>query len=419
MNNRLEQIISEKYELLKPFLDEQKKRLFVAAEAISLGEGGISIVSRATGVNRETISKGCKELENGTIGGIESPVPEGKIRAPGGGRKKSIDKDPTLVSDLESLIEPTIRGDPESPLRWTSKSSRKLAEELKKIGHKVTHARVADTLHMLGYSLQSNRKTIEGTSHPDRDQQFNHINEKCKEFQEENQPVISVDTKKKELVGNFKNEGKELRPKNNPLPVNVYDFEDKELGKVNPYGVYDLSRNEGWVNVGIDHDTASFAVESIRRWWNMMGCESYPEAKKLMITADCGGSNGYRVRLWKTELQKLADEIGLEVSVCHVPPGTSKWNKIEHRLFSHITLNWRGKPLTSYEVIVNLIAATTTSKGLKVKCVLDKNEYPKGIKITKEEVEGLGIIRDEFHGEWNYTFKPRMWASPKLLCDSS
>ena len=341
------------------------------------------------------------------IGGIDSSVPEGKIRAPGGGRKKSIDKDPTLVSDLESLIEPTSRGDPESPLRWTSKSSRKLAEELKKIGHKVTHARVADILHMLGYSLQSNRKTIEGTSHPDRDQQFNHINEKCKEFQEENQPVISVDTKKKELVGNFKNEGKELRPKNNPLPVNVYDFEDKELGKVNPYGVYDLSRNEGWVNVGIDHDTASFAVESIRRWWNMMGCESYPEAKKLMITADCGGSNGYRVRLWKTELQKLADEIGLEISVCHLPPGTSKWNKIEHRLFSHITLNWRGKPLTSYEVIVNLIAATNTSKGLKVKCMLDKNEYPKGIKITKEEVEGLGIIRDEFHGEWNYTFKPR------------
>ncbi|MDP4188761.1 MAG: ISAzo13 family transposase [Bacteroidota bacterium] len=407
MNNRLEQIISEKYELLKPFLDEQKKRLFVAAEAISLGEGGISIVSRATGVNRETISKGCKELESGMIGGIESSVPEGKIRAPGGGRKKSIDKDPTLVSDLESLIEPTIRGDPESPLRWTSKSSRKLAEELKKIGHKVTHARVADTLRMLGYSLQSNRKTIEGTSHPDRDQQFNHIYEKCKEFQEENQPVISVDTKKKELVGNFKNEGKELRPKNNPLPVNVYDFEDKELGKVNPYGVYDLSRNEGWVNVGIDHDTASFAVESIRRWWNMMGCESYPEAKKLMITADCGGSNGYRVRLWKTELQKLADEIGLEISVCHLPPGTSKWNKIEHRLFSHITLNWRGKPLTSYEVIVNLIAETTTSKWLKFKCVLYKTEYPKGIKITKEEVEGLGIIRDEFHGEWNYKFKPR------------
>lgn len=312
-----------------------------------------------------------------------------------------------LFPDLEKLIEPTSRGDPESPLRWTSKSVRKLAEELKKLGHKVTHARVADMLHILGYSLQANRKTIEGTSHPDRDQQFNHINEKCKEFQEENQPVISVDTKKKELVGNFKNEGKELRPKNDPINVNVYDFVDKELGKVNPYGVYDIFKNEGWVNVGIDHDTASFAVESIRRWWNMMGSKSYPEAKKLMLTADCGGSNVYRIRLWKTELQKLADESELEISVCHFPPGTSKWNKIEHRLFSHITTNWRGKPLTSYEVIVNLIAATTTAKGLKVKCMLDKNEYPKGIKITKEEVEELGIIRDEFHGEWNYTFKPR------------
>jgi transposase len=407
MNNRLEQIISEKYELLKPFLDEQKKRLFVAAEAISLGAGGISIVSRATGINRETISKGCKELESGTIEGIETSVPNGNIRAPGGGRKKSVDKDPALLSDLENLIEPTTRGDPESPLHWTSKSTRNLAEELKKMGHKVTHARVADMLHMLGYSLQVNRKTIEGTSHPDRDQQFNHINEKCKEFQEENQPVISVDTKKKEPIGNFKNGGKELRPKNDPINVNVYDFVDKEMGKVNPYGVYDLFRNEGWVNVGIDHDTASFAVESIRRWWNMMGCKSYPEAKKLMITADCGGSNGYRVWLWKTELQKLADEIGLDISVCHFPPGTSKWNKIEHRLFSHITMNWRGKPLISYEVVVNLIAATTTSKGLKVKCMLDKNEYPKGIKITKEEVEELEIIRDEFHGEWNYTFKRR------------
>ena len=407
MTNQLEKIISEKYELLKPFLDEQNKRLFAAAEAISLGEGGISIVSRATGISRDTISKGCKELESGMIGASGTSIPDGKIRAPGGGRKKSVDKDPTLIPDLESLIEPTSRGDPESPLRWTSKSVRNLAGELKKMGHKLTHARVADILHMLGYSLQANRKTIEGDSHPDRDQQFNYINEKCKEFQEEHQPVISVDTKKKELVGNFKNGGRELRPKKDPIPVNVYDFKDKELGKVNPYGVYDITADEGWVNVGIDHDTASFAVESIRRWWNMMGCKSYPEAKQIMITADCGGSNGYRVRLWKMELQKLADETGLEISVCHFPPGTSKWNKIEHRLFSYISMNWRGKPLTSYEVIVNLIAATTTSKGLEVKCVLDKNEYPKGIKITKEEVEELGIIRDEFHGEWNYTFKPK------------
>jgi transposase len=394
----LEEVISKKYNLLKPFLNEKSKRLFAAAEALSFGN--ISLVSRAMDISEETIKKGCNELESGET------LSDDKIRAPGGGRKKSVEKDPALLSDLETLIEPTSRGDPESPLRWTSKSTRKLAEELIKMGHKVSHSRVADMLRMLGYSLQANKKTIEGTSHPDRDQQFNYINEKCKEFQKENQPVISVDTKKKEYIGNFKNGGKELRPKNDPLLVNVYDFEDKELGKVNPYGVYDLLKNEGWVNVGIDNDTASFAVESIRRWWNMMGCKSYPEAKKLMITADCGGSNGYRLRLWKTELKKLADEVGLEISVCHFPPGTSKWNKIEHRLFSYITLNWRGKPLTSYEVIVNLIAATTTSKGLKVKCMLDRNEYPKGIKITKEEVEELGIIRDEFHGEWNYSFKP-------------
>jgi transposase len=395
----LEEVISKKYNLLKPFLNEKSKRLFAAAEAISLGN--ISLVSRAMDISEETIKKGCNELESG------ESLSDDKIRVPGGGRKKVVDKDPTVVSDLETLIEPTSRGDPESPLRWTSKSTRKLAEELIKMGHKVSHSRVADMLRMLGYSLQANKKTIEGTSHPDRDQQFNHISEKCKEFQEEKQPVISVDTKKKESVGNFKNGGKELRPIKEPINVNVYDFKDKELGKVNPYGIYDIFSNDGWVSVGLDNDTASFAVETIRRWWNMMGCKVYPEAKKLMITADCGGSNGYRVRLWKVELQKLADETGLEISVCHFPPGTSKWNKIEHRLFSYITLNWRGKPLTSYEVIVNLIAATTTSKGLKVKCMLDKNEYPKGIKIKKEKIEELGIIRDEFHGEWNYTFKPR------------
>jgi len=395
----LEEAISKKYNLLKPFLNEKSKRLFAAAEAISLGN--ISLVSRAMDISEETIKKGCNELESG------ESISDDKIRVPGGGRKKVVDKDPTVVSDLETLIEPTSRGDPESPLRWTSKSTRKLAEELKKMGHKVSHSRVADMLHVLGYSLQANKKTIEGTSHPDRDQQFNYINEKCKAFQEERQPVISVDAKKKESVGNFKNNGKELCPIKEPINVNVYDFKDKELGKVNPYGVYDIFSNEGWVSVGLDNDTASFAVESIRRWWYLMGCKVYPDAKKLMITADCGGSNGYRVRLWKVELQKLADETGLEISVCHFPPGTSKWNNIEHRLFSYITLNWRGKPLTSYEVIVNLIAATTTSKGLKVKCVLDKNAYPKGIKIMKEEIEELGIIRDEFHGEWNYIFKPR------------
>jgi len=396
----LEEVISKKYNLLKPFLNEKSKRLFAAAEAISLGN--ISLVSRAMDISEETIKKGCNELESG------ESLSDDNIRAPGGGRKKIVDKDPTVVSDLETLIEPTSRGDPESPLRWTSKSTRKLAEELKKMGHKVSHSRVADMLRMLGYSLQANKKTIEGTSHPDRDQQFNYINEKCKAFQEEKQPVISVDAKKKEAVGNFKNGGKELRPKKDPLKVNVYDFVDKELGKVNPYGVYDSTNNEGWVNVGIDHDTASFAVESIRRWWYMMGCISYPDAKKILITADGGGSNGHRVRLWKTELQKLADETGLEISVCHFPPGTSKWNKIEHRLFSYISINWRGKPLTSYEVIVNLIAGTTTRKGLKVKCMLDENEYPKGIKITKEEVEELGVIHDKFHGEWNYTLKPNV-----------
>ena len=395
----LEEAISKKYNLLKPFLNEKSKRLFAAAEAISLGN--ISLVSRAMDISEETIKKGCNELESG------ESLSDDKIRVPGGGRKKVVDKDPTVVSDLETLIEPTSRGDPESPLRWTSKSTRKLAEELKKMGHKVSHSRVADMLRVLGYSLQANKKTIEGTSHPDRDQQFNYINEKCKAFQEERQPVISVDAKKKESVGNFKNNGKELCPIKEPINVNVYDFKDKELGKVNPYGVYDIFSNEGWVSVGLDNDTASFAVETIRRWWYLMGCKVYPDAKKLMITADCGGSNGYRVRLWKMELQKLADETGLEISVCHFPPGTSKWNKIEHRLFSYITLNWRGKPLTSYEIIVNLIAATTTSKGLKVKCVLDKNTYPKGIKIMKEEIEELGIIHDEFHGEWNYIFKPR------------
>jgi len=397
----LEEMISTKYNLLKPFLDEKSKSLFAAAEALSIGTGNISIVSRATGISENTIKKGCTELESG------KSLSDDKIRAPGGGRKKSVDKDPTLLSDLEALIEPTSRGDPESPLRWTCKSLRNLAGELQNIGHKVSHSRVADMLHMLGYSLQANKKTIEGTEHPDRDKQFEHINEKCKLFQGEHQPVISVDTKKKELIGNFKNVGCELRPKKDPILVNVYDFKDKELGKVNPYGVYDITNNKGWVNVGIDHDTASFAVESILRWWNLMGCKSYPNAKKLLITADCGGSNGSRVRLWKTELQKLTDEIGLEISVCHFPPGTSKWNKIEHRLFSQITLNWRGKSLTSYEVVVNLIAATTNSKGLEVKCMLDTNKYPTGIKIEKKQVEELGIIHDEFHGEWNYTFKPK------------
>ncbi|UWJ23803.1 Transposase [Methanosarcina mazei TMA] len=353
------------------------------------------------GISEETIIKGYYELQN------RKPPSDDKIHPPGGGRKKSVEKDPTLLSDLETLIEPTSHEDPESPLFWTSKSTRMLTKELKKMGHKVSNSRVGDILHMLGYSLQANKKTTEENSHPDCDKQFNHIYEKCKEFQKENQPVISVEAKKKELDGNFKNEGKGRLSKKDSLTENIYDFEGNELGKVNPCEVYDLFRNKGWVNIGIDNDTTSFAVECIRRWWNMMGCEQYPEAKILMITAECGVSNGDRVRLWKIELQKLADEIGLEIFVCHFPPGTSKWNKIENRLISQITSYWRGKPLTSYEVIVKLIAATITLKGLKVKCMLDKNEYPKGIKITKEEVEELGFIRDEFYGECNYTFRPR------------
>ena len=397
----LEEIISKKYTLLKPFLDEKSRRLFAAAEALSIGKSGnINLVSRATGISEETIKKGCIELESG-----ESTSGE-KIRAPGGGRKKIVEKDPTILSDLETLIEPTTRGDPESPLCWTTKSLRKLSAELQKLGYKVSHSRVADMLHMLGYSLQANKKTIEGTDHPDRDDQFKHINEKCKTFQSEKQPVIFVDSKKKENIGNFKNSGRELRPKKDPILVNVYDFKDKELGKVNPYGVYDITNNSGWVNVGIDNDTASFAVESIRRWWNMMGCKVYPEAKKLMVTADCGGSNGYRVRLWKVELQKLADEIGLEISVCHFPPGTSKWNKVEHRLFSHISMNWRGRPLVSHEVIVRLIGETTTSTGLEVKAQLDKRKYPVKVKVTDEEMKMVKIRPHKFHGEWNYSINP-------------
>ena len=312
----------------------------------------------------------------------------------------------TLLSDLDSLIEPTTRGDPESPLRWTCKSTRKLAHELKNMGHNVSHTRVAELLHKQGYSLQSNQKVIEGDSHPDRNAQFILINNRTKLFINYDQPVISVDTKKKELVGNFKNGGREFHYKGNPVKVLVHDFKIPELGKVNPYGVYDISRNEGWVSIGTDHDTSAFAVESIRQWWNTMGKIAYPNARKLLITADSGGSNGYRVRLWKVELQKLADDSGLEISVSHFPPGTSKWNKIEHKLFSFITQNWRGKPLISHEVIINLIAATTTQKGLHVRCGMDEKVYPKGIKISNNELNEVNLTIEKFHGEWNYTIKP-------------
>jgi transposase len=401
------ELIKKRFELLAPFLNERQLRLFVAAEALALGRGGISLTSQATGVSRPTITMGCKELLDQAGNESAGISTEARVRKKGGGRKRTVELDDTLRSDLEGLIEPVTRGDPESPLRWTAKSVRNLSDELRKMGHSTSHRMVADLLHEMDYSLQANRKTAEGGSHPDRNAQFEYIHGKVKEFQSCSQPVISVDTKKKERVGDFKNNGRELRPKGNPEKVRIYDFEIPELGKVAPYGVYDQTQNTGWVNVGTDHDTATFAVESIRKWWITMGREAYPEANRLLITADGGGSNGSRVRLWKIELQKFANESGLVVSVCHFPPGTSKWNKIEHRLFSYISQNWRGKPLVSHEVIVNLIASTTTRTGLKVKCELDTKKYPKGIKVSDEELKQLNIVRDEFHGEWNYSILPQ------------
>jgi transposase len=347
------------------------------------------------------IRHGMAELKKPAI------LPPGRVRRPGGGRKKAIEQDPALKRDLEELLESTTRGDPEAPLRWTCKSVRNLTTELKQQEHAVSHQVVADLLHELGYSLQANRKTKEGAGHPDRNAQFEHLNAKVKRYLGSKDPVISVDTKKKELVGDFKNGGRELRPKGDPEKVRVHDFRDKELGRATPYGIYDIGRNAGWVSVGVDHDTAEFAVESIRRWWRSMGLETYPRAKRLLITADSGGSNGARLRLWKVELQKLADETGLRIAVCHFPPGTSKWNKIEHRLFSFISQNWRGKPLISLEVIVNLIAATTTSKGLEVHSELDQRVYQPGIKVSDAELAQVNLQREKFHGDWNYRIIPR------------
>ncbi|MEW6608944.1 MAG: ISAzo13 family transposase [bacterium] len=392
-------LIKERFKALEPFLNERLRRIVAAAEATAIGYGGISRVSRETGVSRRAITLGHKELKYPN----KFKIVGNRIRKEGGGCKRSVDKDSTLKQDIESLVEPVTRGDPESPLRWTCKSVRKLSDELKRMRHKASHNLVAELLREMGYSLQANKKTLEGASHPDRNAQFEYINEKVKDYQAVGQPVISVDTKKKELVGNFKNVGKEFCPKGQPQPVRVHDFMIPELGKVSPYGVYDLSQNVGWVNVGIDNDTSVFAVESIRQWWYSMGKVTYPEAKQLLITADSGGSNGYRVKLWKLELQKLANETGLSISVCHLPPGTSKWNKIEHRLFSFISQNWRGKPLVSHEVIVNQIAATTTKEGLQVQCQLDTNSYPTGIKVSDEEMTNINIQKDSFHGEWNYT----------------
>ena len=389
--------IKSKFEALSSALNERARRLWAATEAKSLGYGGIACVELATGISRSTITRGIRELDS------DQPVEPSRVRRSGGGRKRTVDNDSTLLSDLDGLLDPSVLGDPQSPLRWTSKSVRNLADELRVMGHDVSHRIVADLLHEAGYSLQGNRKEKEGRSHSDRNAQFEHINRRVKAQQRRHQPVISVDTKKKELVGDFKNAGREWRPDGFPERVRVHDFKIPELGKAIPYGVYDLARNAGWVSVGIDHDTGSFAVHSIRRWWQAMGHRTYPKATSLLITADGGGSNGSRNRLWKWELQKLADSVGLNIRVCHFPPGTSKWNKIEHRMFSYITINWRGKPLTSLAVIVSLIAATKTRKGLRIRAELDKRTYPKGQQITDEQMDTLNLRRDSFHGDWNYT----------------
>jgi Rhodopirellula transposase DDE domain len=394
--------LARKFEVLARVLDERTRRLVAAAEAEAIGFGGVTAVAQASGLSRGTVMRGMAELKV-----APKPARGQRIRRRGAGRKRTIDQDATLKRDLESLVEPVTRGDPESPLRWTCKSVRQLAAELKRMKHQTSHRMVAELLHEMDYSLQANRKTLEGSTHPDRDAQFHHISDKSREFQAGRQPVISVDTKKKELVGDFKNNGRELRPKGDPEKVRVHDFVIPELGRAAPYGVYDVAQNAGWVSVGVDHDTAAFAAQSIRRWWESMGATAYPEARKLLITADSGGSNGARVRLWKVELQKLADETGLEISVCHLPPGTSKWNKIEHRLFSFISQNWRGKPLVSHQVIVNLIAATTTKTGLRVRAEIDPGKYPKGVKVSDKQVATIRLERDQFHGEWNYTILPR------------
>jgi hypothetical protein len=399
----IESAVRERYKNLEWALDERLRRLFAASEAKAIGHGGIALVWKATGVARGSIQQGLKELVERPEGMDSSSR---RIRRVGAGRKTTVTDDAALLAALESLVEPGTRGDPESPLRWTCKSLRQLATELGTQGHRVSHTSIGGLLKQLGYSLQGNRKTLEGAAHPDRNSQFEYINARVEDALSQGQPVISVDTKKKELVGQFKNSGKEWRPEGDPEKVNVYDFVDKELGRANPYGVYDLANNAGWVSVGTDHDTASFAVATIRRWWLAMGSPLYPDVKELLITADGGGSNGSRVRLWKLELQQLSDDLGIPIRVSHFPPGTSKWNKIEHRLFSHISMNWRGQPLVSHEVIVNLIAATTTRKGLQVRAELDSNPYPKGIKVTDEEFAAIRIVRDEFHGEWNYTILP-------------
>ena len=395
-----ESCIRQRFEILRPVLDERGRRRFAAAEAVSAGRGGIAAVSRATGIACSTIGRALEEIRSG------EPIDPERIRRPGAGGKPKSATDASLIDDLRALVEPETRGDPQSPLLWTNKSMRKLAGALCDMGHQIGRTLVGDLLHKLGYRLQGNRKTREGSHHPDRDAQFHYINGQVKAALAAGQPAISVDTKKKELVGDFKNAGREWHPQGTPPEVRIHDFIIPELGRAAPYGVYDIADNTGWVSVGIDHDTAAFAVNAIRRWWMLMGRERYPNPKGLLINADGGGSNGSRVRLWKIELQKLADELGVPITVCHLPPGTSKWNRIEHRLFSFITGNWRGKPLVSHQVIIQLIAATTTKAGLKVRCELDPNIYPTGIKVSDHDLDAVNMLRHDFHGEWNYTISP-------------
>jgi Rhodopirellula transposase DDE domain len=423
------EVLQSQYEILRPFFNERQRRLWAATEARARGRGGISLVSQATGISPKTLRLGIREVE--TIVGaprerflrkgpatdltepkraltepVQAVLLPGRQRRPGGGCKRLTQRDPMLSSDLEAMVDPLTRGDPQSPLRWTCKSTTKLAEELRAQGHRVSPRTVASLLEELEYSLQSNRKTREGASHPDRNAQFEQINTQTRAFQERGQPVISVDTKKKELVGNFKNGGREWQPQDEPQEVATHDFPDKKLGKAIPYGIYDLTRNEGWVSVGIDHDTAEFAAQSIEAWWHRMGQEAYPEATQLLIIADGGGSNSSRTRLWKWQLQQLANRLDLSISVCHFPPGTSKWNKIEHRMFCHITENWRGRPLSSQEVIVELIGHTTTRQGLRIRAEIDRHPYPTGQEVKDEEFARIQIEPHPFHGEWNYTICP-------------
>lgn len=393
--------IRDKFRALAPRLDEHTRRIWAATEASAIGYGGISVVARATEISRRAILVGLREIKAGTL------LREGRVRRPGGGRKSGVEHQPDLPEKLENLVEPLTRGDPESPLRWTIKSTRRLSQELAKLGYSASSRLVGVLLRGMDYSLQGNRKTVEGKQHPDRNAQFEHINARVVKEMGAAQPVISVDTKKKELVGNYANQGKQWLKKGDAPRVNGHDFPDPSIPRAHPYGIYELGRNKGFVNVGTDHDTATFAVASIRVWWRAEGRRAYPKARRVLITADAGGSNGSRLRLWKWELQRLADELRLPISVCHFPPGTSKWNKVEHRLFSFISSNWRGEPLTDYATVVNLISRTTTTTGLTVSCRLDRRRYPIGRKVSDEEWATINLSRDDFHGDWNYTIRPR------------